>query len=146
MSSSRYSAELRPDTPLRRLVLASGAVFALLGVAVILTLPLPAAVLIAASAGWLFVCARELVVAGRGFSYCRGLRIAVDGDIVLLDPDGVWQPARLLPGSVVLRHVGWILFETNEGRQFAELVRGRCRESNDWRRLQVIWRHIGGTP
>ena len=146
MSSSKYSAELRPDPLLRRLVLVSGTGLAVLGVALILSLPLHAAALIAGCVGWLLVCARELVSAGQGFSYCRRLRIAVDGEILLLDPDGVWQPARLLSGSAVLRRVGWILFETIEGRQFAELVRGRCRESDDWRRLQVIWRHIGGTP
>ncbi len=146
MSSIKYSAELRPDALLRRVVLVSGMVFAVLGVVLILTLPLHAAALIAGSVGWLLLCARELVVAGQGFSYCCRLRIAVDGHILLLDPDGVWQPARLLSGSAVLRRVGWILFETSEGRQFAELVRGRCRESDDWRRLQVIWRHIGGTP
>ena len=146
MSSIKYSAELRPDALLRRVVLVSGMAFAVLGVVLILTLPLHAAALIAGSVGWLLLCARELVVAGRGFSYCCRLRIAMDGDILLLDPDGVWQPARLLSGSAVLRRVGWILFETSEGRQFAELVRGRCRESDDWRRLQVIWRHIGGTP
>ena len=146
MSSIKYSAELCPDALLRRVVLVSGMVFAVLGVVLILTLPLHAAALIAGSVGWLLLCARELVVVGQGFSYCCRLRIAVDGDILLLDPDGVWQPARLLSGSAVLRRVGWILFETSEGRQFAELVRGRCRESDDWRRLQVIWRHIGGTP
>jgi len=146
MSSIKYSAELRPDALLRRVVLVSGMVFAVLGVVLILTLPLHAAALIAGSVGWLLLCARELVVAGQGFSYCCRLRIAVDGDILLLDPDGVWQPARLLSGSAVLRRVGWILFETSEGRQFAELVRGRCRQSDDWRRLQVIWRHIGGAP
>ena len=146
MSSSKYSAELCPDVLLRRVVLVSGMGFTVLGVALILTLPLHLAALIAGSVGWLLFCARELVIAGRGFSYCRRLRIAEGGDILLLDPDGVWKAARLLSGSAVLRRVGWILFETSEGRRYAELVRGRCRESDDWRRLQVIWRHIGGTP
>ena len=146
MSSGKYSAELRPDALLRRLVVLSGAGLAMLGVAVIFTLPLHAGVLIAASVGWLLLCARELVVACRRFSNCRRLRISVGGEILLLDAGGTWHPARLLSGSVVLRRIGWILIETGQGRRFAELVRGRCRESDDWRRLQVIWRHIGGTP
>jgi len=60
-----------------------------------------------------------------------------------LDADGNWHPARLLPGSMLLRRVGWIRWDDGCGRQYAELLRGRSRESDDWRRLQVIWRHIG---
>lgn len=146
MSSGRFSAELHPDTQLRRIVLLSGAGFALLGVALIMTLPLHPAVLIAGSIGWLLCCARELVVACRGFANWHRVRISVGGEVLLLDAEGAWHPARLLSGSVLLRRVGWILFETSHGRRCAELVRGRCRESDDWRRLQVIWRHIGGTP
>lgn len=145
MSSSIFSAELQPDALLRRLVLLSGASLAVLGVALILSLPLRGAVLFSGSVGWLIFCAREIFIVGRGFSYCRRMRISVGGEILMLDPDGEWQPARLLFGTVVLRRVGWILFETSDGRRFAELLRGRCRESDDWRRLQVIWRHIGGT-
>jgi hypothetical protein len=145
MSSSKYVAELHPDALLRRLVLLSGASLAALGAALIFTLPLHRAVLFGASVGWLLLCAREVVNASRGFSHCVRLRISAGGEILMLDPDGVWQRARLLSGSVVLRRVGWILFEANDGRRFAELLRGRCRENDEWRRLQVIWRHIGGT-
>lgn len=145
MSSSKYAAELHPDALLRRWVLLSGASLAAFGVALIVTLPLHPAVSFGGSVGWLLLCARELATAGRGFSHCRRLRVSAGGELLMLDPDGEWQRARFLSGSVVLRRVGWILFETSEGRRFAELLRGRCRESDDWRRLQVIWRHIGGT-
>lgn len=145
MSSSKYAAELNPDALLRRWVLLSGAGLAAVGVALILILPLHRAALFGGSVAWLLLCARELVTAVRGFSCCRRLHVSAGGELLILDPDGVWQRARLLSGSVVLRRIGWLLFEMSDGRRFTELLRGRCRESDDWRRLQVIWRHIGGT-
>jgi len=48
---------------------------------------------------------------------------------------------------VLLRKVGWIRlsFELPTGRKLilGELLRGDGRRGEDWRRLQVIWRHIG---
>jgi hypothetical protein len=82
----------------------------------------------------------------RGHALCRRLRMSAGGELLLLDPLGNWHTARLLPGSVLLRRIGWIRLETGIGQRCAELVRGSCRESDDWRRLQVIWRHIGATP
>ena len=146
MSSGKYSAELRPDGLLRRLVVFSAVGLSVLGVAVIFTLPLPVSGLLMASVGWLLLCTWEIVVACRRFRGCRCLRLFAGGEILLLDAAGTWRPARLSSGSVVSRRIGWILVETRQGRRFAGLFRGRCRESDDWRRLQVIWRHIGGTP
>lgn len=146
MSSSTYSADLHPDPALRRIVLLSGAAFCAVGVSVTLAMPLHPAVLIVGSAGWLALCAWELIKMCRGHALCRRLRMSVGGELLLLDPLGIWHTARLLPGSVLLRRVGWIRLETGIGRRCAEPVRGSCRESDDWRRLQVIWRHIGATP
>ncbi|MGB5469886.1 MAG: hypothetical protein WBM64_05670, partial [Woeseiaceae bacterium] len=139
-------AELRPDGLLRRFVVLSAVGLSVLGIAVIFTLPFPVSGLLMASVGWLVLCAWELVVACRRLWGCRCLRLFAGGEILLLDAGGTWHPARLSSGSVVLRRIGWILVETRQGSRFAGLVRGRCRESDDWRRLQVIWRHIGGTP
>jgi len=146
VSSSTYSADLNPDPALRRVVLLSGAGFCAIGVSLILAMPLHPAVLIAGSGGWLALCARELIMTVRGYALCCRLRMLVGGELLLLDPLGNWQRARLLPGSVLLRRIGWIRLETGIGHRGAELVRGSCRESDDWRRLQVIWRHIGATP
>ncbi|MBT8087186.1 MAG: hypothetical protein KJO46_04090, partial [Gammaproteobacteria bacterium] len=69
-----------------------------------------------------------------------------DGSAALLDRNGQWRPAEVLPGSLLLRHYGWIRLKPRHGRRFAALFRGHCRQSADWRRLQVIWRHVGATP
>ena len=145
VSSSIFSAELHPDLRLRRAVLLSGAGFAGIGVLVIVSMRLHPLALVAASGCWLVVCSWEWRRILCGFSECQRLRFMADGAVMLLDPNGHWHPARLLPGSVLLRHAGWLLLEAGRGRRFAEPVRGRCRQSNDWRRLQVIWRHVGAT-
>ena len=146
MSSSTYSADLHPDPAMRRIVVLSGAGFCGIGVALILAMPLQPVVLITGLGGWLALCAWELIKMYRGYALCRRLRMSVGGELLLLDPLGNWHTARLLPGSVLLRRVGWIRLETGIGHRCAEPVRGSCRESDDWRRLQVIWRHIGATP
>ena len=146
MSSSTYSADLCPDPGLRRIVLLSGAGACAIGVSLILAMPLHPVVLIAGSGSWLAFCARELNVMRRDHAFCRRLRMSAGGEMSLLDPLGNWHSAGLLPGSVLLRRLGWIRLETGKGHRFAEPVRGSCRESDDWRRLQVIWRHIGATP
>ncbi len=143
MSSPTYSAELHPDARLRRIVLWSGALLGLVGVVVILSTRLPAALLIAASVAWLLFSGWELRRICHGYARCRRLRLSAGGELSRLDGAGNWHLARLLPGSVLLRRVGWIRWDDERGRQYAELLLGRCRESDDWRRLQVIWRHIG---
>jgi hypothetical protein len=82
----------------------------------------------------------------RAYQRFSRLRISCDGELRLFDRQGDWQAGTLLAGSVLLRRIGWIRIRTGEGRIFAELVRGRCRYNADWRRLQVIWRHVGAVP
>ena len=143
MSSTAYSAEIRPDERLRRIVLLSGVVLGVTGVAVILTMPMHPLVLLAACGGWLGFSYSELARLRRGYSRCYRLRFAASGDLWLLGAEGTWQPARLLPGSLLLRRVGWIVLRSAGSGRFAEPIRGHCRKDSDWRRLQVIWRHIG---
>ncbi len=67
-----------------------------------------------------------------------------DGSLRVFGANGGWYTARLATGTVVLRRYAWIRCRMEPGRYCAELLRGNCRKSDDWRRLQVIWRHIGG--
>jgi hypothetical protein len=145
VSSNRYFADLRPDNLLRRFVLCSGAILGAVGVALIFALPLHGAASFIGSCTWLAWCAWELLRISRGYALCCRLRVSADGKVLLLDPHGDWQAARLLPGCVLLRRIAWIRLQTGSGHRFAVLIRGSCRESVDWRRLQVIWRHIGAT-
>jgi hypothetical protein len=130
---------------LRQFVILSGALLGTVGIALIFVLPLHRAVSSIAGCAWFACCGWELLRISRGYALCRRLRVSADGEVLLLDPNDDWQAARLLPGSVLLRRIGWIRVETRSGHRFAELIRGSCRESVDWRRLQVIWRHVGAT-
>jgi hypothetical protein len=107
-------------------------------------MPLHWALKTAAVLAWLLLCVRELGILSRGFAHCDGLRLSADGQLLVLDARGNWQAARILAGTVVLRRLAWIRCRTGQGQRCAELLRGDSRLSRDWRRLQVIWQHIGG--
>mgnify|MGYP001815240014 CR=1 FL=1 len=143
MSSSEYSAELQPDPTLRLLVLLSGSLLGIVGLVLILGLALPAPAVGLGVALWFNYMLREASALAGEFRHCRGLRVYPDCSLLRLDRESRWRPARLLPGSVVLPRLAWIRFETGRGIRSAELLRGNCRDSDDWRRLQVIWRHVG---
>lgn len=129
---------------MRRAVLLSGLGLHAAGIGIIMTAALPCVLTLAAAAAWLMLGAREIVHLRRGFCRCRRLRLMADGRLLLLDERGHWRTAALLPGSVVLRRLAWIRFQTEQGSRGAELLRGHCRAVHDWRRLQVIWPHVGG--
>jgi len=145
VSSNTYSAQLRPDEWLRLIVITCGRLLAAAGFVLILVLPLAAGLRFTGCLIWLAWSWLELRHYHQAYATYCGIRIHVGAGVQLLNNDGEWVPARLLTGSVLLQRIGWLHLQTSDGRQFAELIRGDCRESNDWRRLQVIWRHIGAT-
>lgn len=127
------------------MVLCSGVALAIVGVALIASMPFDAIARVALAGGWSAFCGVEWHRVSRGFRGCRRLCLTADGQAMLQDPDGHWHAARVRPGSVILRHAGWLVLELREGRRSVQPLRGHCRESNDWRRLQVLWRHVGAT-
>jgi hypothetical protein len=143
VSSHTYSTELSPDPFLRRVVILFGIAAAVVGLATILALSMPPVWRAFAALLWLIMNGRELVLIAKGYKQCRRIRIGHDGDVELLGRDGSWMPATLVSGSVVLRQYAWLRFETREGLRFAEPVRAKNAQSEGWRRLQVIWRHLG---
>lgn len=142
MSSTTYSTELRPDRFLRRVVTISGLLATALGLAILLVLPVPLWWRGAAAAVWTGVNVRELSHIYRGHKRCRRIRIGHNGDISVLSEQGTWSAANLVAGSVVLSRWAWLRFEFADGHRCAELLRGRAPENEQWRRLQVIWRHL----
>jgi len=92
---------------------------------------------------WVAVGRFELRRLTQGFDACKAIRIDSCGDIAILNSDEIWVPARLMTGSILLRKLGWMRLRDQHGQIFLELIRGDARQSQDWRRLQVIWRHIG---
>ena len=143
MSSTEYSAALQTDPRLRRIVTGSGVLLGLIGILVILQLPVDSWVRVSACALWITSSIREYRQLQRGWAECHALRFSGTGDVAILGGDGVWHPARRESGGVLLRNVGWIRLRDHRGVVFGELLFGNERNSRDWRRLQVIWRHVG---
>ena len=147
MSSTAYFAEIHPDPASRRIVLASGVALSLAGVSLALILPLAAEIRALMTFLWLALAACELSRARHAWYSCQALRFFADGTVAMLIPGQTWQPASLLSGGVLLRQLGWIRVSVvlPNGRKLVlgDFVRGDGRKSADWRRLQVIWRHIG---
>ena len=143
MSSTTFSACLQVDPFLRRLVLATGIVFSMTGVFMILAMPYPVFLRLSAAVVWGYFAAHEIAMLRRAYGRYRVLELDNNEDIRLLDFDGNWHRARLLPGSVLLRRAGWLRVRDARGRVFGEPVRGSCRDGRAWRRLQLIWRHVG---
>ena len=138
-----YSTDLTPEPQLRQLVLIAGLATAGLGGGMILATPLPLLWRLLAAALWLGSSVHELVVLRRGQRGVERLRVLQGGSARLCAPDGCWFPATLAPGSVVLRRVAWLRFVADDGRKFAELLHRKSVQNESWRRLQVIWRHLG---
>ena len=143
MSSNAYSAEIFPDSSLRRLVFTLGAGLGLVGVVLVAALPASVGVRAIALLAWCAVSARELFVLRRAWGDCHAIRITQDGGATVLGSDGEWRAGQLVAGSVLLSRVGWLRVRVGNEPCFGELVRGERRSGNGWRRLHVIWRHFG---
>ena len=126
---------------MRCIVLATGTVAALLGVLAIGLATVPAWARFPALVFWVALSFREFVVLRRGWRRCHRVRFLANGGVEIRD-GGLWKPAGLADGSVLLRRLGWLRLVTDDGAVIHELVRGSCRADRDWRRLHVIWRHV----
>ena len=150
MSSSTYSACLYPEPLLRAVVLTAGVTAGLVGVAVItllpsISLPLGVSFRWAAAVGWLAYSLLGLWRLARAYRIVVSLAVAADRSVELGLRDGERLAARLEPGSLILPRLAWLRLETGCGLRYGELLRGNSRKNKDWRRLQVIRRHVGVT-
>ena len=144
MSSRPYSADLAADLLLRRMVIASGLAFTLLGILVIVGLAMPAFWKGLGSSAWVVAGVARVTRLARGYRQYSGIRVHAHGGIELLCGDRAAVDARLLPGSIVLPGYAWLRIGLEDGGTCAELLRCNMGENEAWRRLQVIWRHLGG--
>jgi hypothetical protein len=134
---------LRPEPELRFVVIATGCVLALLGLITVLTMSIAPAIRWSAAVLWLAFCSRELVRLGRAYRNYEAIRLYADGRVEIRATDRVWYAAELMDGSTVLERLAWLRIRVEDGPNFGELLRGDCRGKDSWRRLQVVWRHLG---
>lgn len=121
----------------------SGAFLYLAGLALVPLLAMSAVIKTLVAIGWVALSGREWLAMRRGYARCGTLRIAAGGHVELRRPDGSLRPGTLCAGSVVLPRFAWLRVAPRGARPYAELVSAGSPGSEDWRRLQVIWRHIG---
>ena len=145
MSSTAFSTELRPEPLLRIAVQLSGLTTLFFGLLALILMPVGSVWRIPACLLWLFYGIQELRTIRAAYSQYFAVNIDAVGEVRLVARSGEHHAAVLLPGSVLLPSCAWLRFKTENGLVFGELMRGNSRESKDWRRLQVIWRHIGAT-
>lgn len=146
MSLQEFSSELDPETGLRLLVRAVALAAALAGVIVILDLPFSRGLRAALLVAWVAHVSTDLVRLVRSQRGCLGIRVAAGGNVQIVTPDGCCIAATLRPGCVVTRRFAWLCFDAENGRRYRELVRAKSPQNHDWRRFQVIWRHLGAEP
>ena len=145
MSSTRYSAALMPDPKLRRLVLGIGALTSLWGIVAIWAMGIPWSARTALAVSWGLVSSRNLVLIAQRYKACCRIQLDASGQLQVFGADGRCTIATLEPGSVVLQWAAWLRFRTGEGMCHAELLGRKSAGGHEWRRFQVIWRHLGAT-
>ena len=127
----------------RRLVLAAAWAAMTLGLITILSLSMDTLLRAAAMSLWGLVGSAELHFIASAQKRFLRIRIFSDGRCELLDHGGQWHSGKLKDACVVLPRQAWLQVQPDSGRCYRELVRGDARENKQWRRLQVIWRHLG---
>ncbi len=123
-------------------MLGSGVAFALLGAGVFATLPLPIGLRLLAAAIWLIGSVASCVRLGRRYRGIAGYRVYQDGTAEIVRADGRRVAGRLIAGTFLLPGLAWLRVGVAGSGPVAELVAGNLRTSQQWRRFQVICRHL----
>jgi len=146
LSSREFSSELVPDPALQRLLLVAAYFNLILGAIIILPLPVHALLRMVGALCWCFMAGREI----RDISYSHKrysrLRVLADGRVELQDSDDSWKSGTIGRNSVVLPRLAWLNLRLADGGRYRALLRGDAGNNEQWRRLQVICRHLGPKP
>jgi hypothetical protein len=127
----------------RNIVMGTGAAALLLGGAAFIPLPVDWAYKLPGMAAWGILGARDLWLIASGYKRCERIRVHHDGSVQVWGADGRCTPAALTAGSIVTSGLAWLRLGRSGGGQYRLLLRRKAAENKDWRRLQVIWRHLG---
>ena len=143
MSSIAFVAELKPDSQLRRWFFSSALLLCGVGIWTVSNLAISAELRWLGGAAWAFaVLARGGLMLAAQLRYPI-IRIHADGSVLLQNADGDWCSATMSGNCVILADFAWLDLLLADNARYSVLVRGKSRESQQWRRLQVIWRHMG---
>jgi hypothetical protein len=141
-SFAPYTVRLRADRSQRRLVIGSGAVFFVTGLVILAALPVAVPWKCALALGFSALSLAELAIFVRAYRECAWLTLHADGSVEIEAADGRRREARLLPGSVVLRQWAWLRMKSPAAPAWAEPLTPGAQDREQWRRFQVICRHL----
>ena len=143
MSSIAFVAELKPDRQLRRWFFSSVLLFCAAGIWTVSNLAISTELRWLGGVGWAFaVLARGGIMLATQLRYPI-VRIHADGSALLQNAQGEWCSATMSDNCVILANFAWLDLLLVDNTRYSVLVRGKSRKSQQWRRLQVIWRHMG---
>jgi hypothetical protein len=123
-------------------VIGSGAVFFVTGLVIVAALPMAAPWKGVLAFAFSVLSAAELAILLRAYRACVLLTLHADGSVEIEAADGGRREARLLPGSVVLRQWAWLRIRSPAAPAWAELLTPGAQDREQWRRFQVICRHL----
>lgn len=140
MPSVTFATELVPDERLRRCLLSCAFGATIVGAILILLLPVVPALKWTFLVLWSLAGLQELRSERTGMARLDRILIQADGRVDGYGGNGGAYPLYLLPGSIVLGRVAWLRMRFQDGLCYGELFAGDAAESEQWRRLLVIWR------
>jgi hypothetical protein len=123
-------------------VIGSGAVFFVTGLVIVAALPVAAPWKWALALGFSALSGAELAILLKAYRECVRLTLHADGSVEIEAADGGRREARLLPGSVVLRRWAWLRIQSPAAPAWAEPLSPGAQDREQWRRFQVICRHL----
>lgn len=132
-----------PDPALRRVVLGTGILLTLAGVASIVVLPVALVTKLVSGVSWCGIGIRELRLIARGYKDCERIQVDASGVAQVFDAQGRCRTATIDSGSMVLGRFAWLRLQGPKGLRHSELLGRDAARVHDWRRFQVIWRHLG---
>ena len=147
MLSSTYSTTIIPDARARCFLYFVSAACALAGVVAITLWPWSPGVRAAGSLLWLAYWSTSFTYHLRAVAGIRTYVVSEDGAVRVISAGGRSKMAYLRAGTTVGGGSAWLRFECPGHRPWSELVIGpagadKQLKNKDWRRLQVICRHL----
>ena len=125
-------------------MLAASALLAqLLGIVTIVSVPIDILLRALAASVWLLWGGVQWLLITSAHKRYRRVRIHSDGTAALLDSSGKWHAAGICKDCIVLANYAWLKLKPAPGGTYCELMRAESPGDKQWRRLQVIWRHLG---
>ena len=137
-SSKSFEIALQPDRRHRRWLDGAAAASVLAGLALIVTLPLPAALRSVLATGWVLTEWRSFDRRRRCERRAERIRLDAIDNIVAIGANGRSRHLALLPGSRVFARSAWLRLRFADGLEYVEWLPAGRMNTASWQRLRLI--------